>query len=221
MKGSLQERNNKYYAVFRFKGKQKWVNLNIPTTKGNKRRAESALRKVLDEYTKNENISDDMYFTDYLDLWLREIQQLVKPSTWEGYDKVVNGKIKPYFEEKRYRLRELKGMHLTQYFIYLKESGKSDGNGGLSKKSVLNIRGILSSAFQYAIDNDLMNENIVDKSRLPIFEEKKFEPMVYNTEQIKTLLDYAQRTQSNACLFLFLEVLILLFHNLRHILVLS
>ena len=206
MKGSLQEKNNKYYAVFRVKGKQKWVNLQIPTTKGNKRKAEQALRKVLSEYSENENNLNDILFVDYLDMWIKQIKPLIKPSTWEGYYKVVNGKVKPYFNGKRYKLRDLRGMHFTEYFIYLQENGRSDGKGGLGEKYVSNIRGVLSSAFNYAVENDLVYDNVVERSRLPLFEKKTFVPTIYNAEQIKTLLEYAEQTQSKACLFLFLDL---------------
>lgn len=206
MKGSLQEKNNKYYAVFRVKGKQKWVNLQIPTTKGNKRKAEQALRKVLSEYSENENNLNDILFVDYLDMWIKQIKPLIKPSTWEGYYKVVNGKVKPYFNGKRYKLRDLRGMHFTEYFIYLQENGRSDGKGGLGEKYVSNIRGVLSSAFNYAVENDLVYDNVVERSRLPLFEKKTFAPVIYNAEQIKKLLEYAEQTQSKACLFLFLDL---------------
>ncbi len=126
MKGSLQIRNNKYYAVFRFQGKQKWVNLQIPAVKGNKRKADEALRRVLTEYTENKNNISDMPFIDYLDTWIRQIKPLVKPSSWESYSKVINGKIKPYFAEKNFKLRDLRGMHFTEYFVYLKEHGRSE-----------------------------------------------------------------------------------------------
>lgn len=87
MKGSLQIRYNKYYAVFRVNGKQKWVCLDIPAVRGNKRRADQALQKVLHEYTENENNQYEMLFVEYLDMWLKDVKSLVKPSTYEGYTK--------------------------------------------------------------------------------------------------------------------------------------
>ena len=67
-----------YYAVFRINGKQKWVNLQIPTKGHNKRKAEEALQNVLFEYSNNPNLANDMLFTDYLDIWLKDIKPLVK-----------------------------------------------------------------------------------------------------------------------------------------------
>lgn len=206
MKGSLQEKNGKYYAVFRFNGKQKWVNLNIQAKKGNKRKAEQALQDVLREYDNSESKTSNMLFVDFLYMWLEQIKPTIKPSTWEGYEKNINGKIVPYFKEKQYKLCDLKGMYFTDYFVYLQDKGRSDGKGGLSKKSVLNLRGVLSSAFEFALENDLVRYNFIARSRLPLFEEKEFVPTVYNAEQMKTLLKYAEHTQSKLTLFLYLEM---------------
>ena len=60
MTGSLQIKNDNYYAVLNFKdntGKrvQKWINLNMPLA-NNKRRAEMALNELLVQYHDYENI---------------------------------------------------------------------------------------------------------------------------------------------------------------------
>lgn len=206
MKGSLQEKNKKYYAVFRYEGKQKWVNLQIPTKKGNKRRAEEKLQKVLQEYAEPHTIKSDILFVDFLPWWVEQIKPTVKPATWETYHKVVMLKLIPYFKSKRYRLCALKGMNFTGYFAYLKKDVKSGGNG-LSKKTIMNIRGVISSALNYAVENGLIADNVIRYSRLPIFEDKSYEPTIYTPEQIKNLLSYARDTKSKACLFLHLEML--------------
>ena len=46
MKGCLQEKGGKYYAVLSIDGKKKWINLQIPTSKGNKRRAEQTMNEI-------------------------------------------------------------------------------------------------------------------------------------------------------------------------------
>lgn len=206
MKGSLQIKSGKYYAVFRFNGKLKWVNLHIESKGNNKRKAENALREVLVKYGENDYIASDILFVDFLDMWLERIKALVKPSTWESYVKITNGKIKPYFESKKYKLKDLKGMYFTDYFTYLRDYGRSDGRGGLVKKAVLNVRCVLSSAFKYALENDLIEYNYIERSRLPLFDEHRFTPTVYTAEQIRTLLDFAEKTSSAVSLFLFLEM---------------
>lgn len=65
---------------------------------------------------------------------------------------------------------------------------------------------MLSSAFAYAVENDLIYDNVIERSRLPIFDDVEFTPTVYTAEQIKTLLAYAGQTNNKACLFLYLEM---------------
>lgn len=151
-------------------------------------------------------IAPDMLFVDYLNVWLDDIEELLKPSSFESYDKVVHGKIIPYFAPFEYKLNELKGMHFTAYFKYLKNEGRSDGKGGLNRKAVNNIRGILSSAFTYALQNDLVEYNYIERSRMPVFDSSSdFEPYVYSPAELQKLLTAAEQKHSKACLFLYLD----------------
>ena len=61
----------------------------------------AALRGLLDQHLSDLAAADDVLFTDFLDKWLKGIKGIIKPSTWESYDKTVSGKIKPYFELTR------------------------------------------------------------------------------------------------------------------------
>ena len=88
VKGSLQKKHGKYYAVIRIDGKQKWINLHIPTTRGNRRKAEQAFKKVVADYTDTGIVSSNLLFLEYLDIWLSQIKQLVKPSSYESYEKI-------------------------------------------------------------------------------------------------------------------------------------
>ena len=206
-KGSLRERYGNYYAVFRVNGKQKWVNLEIPVTEENKQMAYLAMQKEIYKQTTGEGCNDNILFEDILDVWLNDIKAFVKPSTWEGYSKVVNGKIKPYFKDKRYRLRDLKPIQFNRFFVHLQLYGNSRDGGGLRKKAVKNIKGVLSSVFSYAEDNDFIESNIIRKTKLPKFDgEPEFEPTIYEIGQINELLNYARVTESKATLFLYLVV---------------
>lgn len=146
----------------------------------------------------------NMSFVDFLDLWLKECKAFVKPSTWEGYDNVIRGKVKPYFEGEKFKLRDLRGRDFNRFYVYLRDCGRNDGKGGLRKKAVENIKGVLSSAFDYAVKNELTAENVINKSCLPIFEEEKYEPTIYTAEQMRALLEYAEKTESDLKLFLYL-----------------
>ena len=81
----------------------------------------------------------------------------------------MSGKLKPYFESKRYKFKDMKPEVFTKYFVFLSQHGKSNGKGGLGYKTVKNIRGVLSSAYEYALENRYVNENPVLRSRMPSF----------------------------------------------------
>lgn len=150
MEGSLIIKGNYYYAKFRVNGKQKMIATKIPVKGNNKRRAIEKMKEIIESYKDINLECDDVLFTDFLDKWLKGIKGIIKPSTWESYDKTVSGKLKPYFESKRYKFKDMKPEVFTKYFVFLSQHGKSNGKGGLGYKTVKNIRGVLSSAYEYA-----------------------------------------------------------------------
>lgn len=209
--GSLQVKNGRYYGSIYDKSKKKHIQraLGVSVTdKNSETKAQRALKKLERELKNGETTEwHNISFCDFLKEWLRENKDFYKPSTWEGYEKVVTGKILPYFEKKNYKLGELKGKDFSTYFSYLKSNGKCNGEGGLGKKTIINIRGVLSAALKYAVQNDMIEYNYIDRSQLPKFDEViKEERTVYTEEEIKNLLSYAKETNSKMLLFLYLAI---------------
>lgn len=207
MEGSLIIKGNYYYAKFRVNGKQKMIATKIPVKGNNKRRAEQKMREIVAAYQGLNLECDNAFFADFLDKWLKSIEGIIKLSTWETYDKTVNGKIKPYFEPKHYRFRDMKPETFTEYFVYLAQHGKSNGKGGLGYKTVKNIRGVLSSAYEYAVENNYVKENPVLRSRMPSFPHSiKKDVPEYNAHQVRKLLLYAKEHESHIYIFLLLAL---------------
>ena len=89
MTGSLQIKNDKYYAVLNLKvngkRKPKWIPLGMPV-RGNKRKADAELNRLIEEYEEQEklNIStldkseSDILLADYLQKWLPLLMLLIK-----------------------------------------------------------------------------------------------------------------------------------------------
>ncbi len=206
MAGSLIIRYNKWYGKFRVNGVQKLRSLGIDAKGGrNKRKAQEALDELVRQYSGLKIDKDNIYLFDFFDNWLKEIELLIKPATWESYDKTVQGKLKHYFDDKQ-RLSSISSTDLTEYFCYLSVNGRSDGKGGLGYKSVKNIRGVLSSAFEYAVEKKYIKENPVTKSRMPVFADKiKDDVPEYNAEEIKLLLRTAKEQDSHIYIFLLLD----------------
>lgn len=206
MAGSLIIRYNKWYGKFRVNGVQKLRSLGIDAKGGrNKRKAQEALDELVRQYSGLKIDKDNIYLFDFFDNWLKEIELLIKPATWESYDKTVQGKLKHYFDDKQ-KLSSISSTDLTEYFCYLSVNGRSDGKGGLGYKSVKNIRGVLSSAFEYAVEKKYIKENPVIKSRMPVFADKiKEEVPEYNADEIKLLLRTAKEQDSHIYIFLLLD----------------
>ena len=207
MEGSLIIKGNYYYAKFRVNGKQKMLATKVPVKGNNKRKAERVLKELIAKYEGLNLENENVMFTTFLDKWLQSVKPILKPATWESYDKTVSGKIKPYFEQKNYRFRDMKPEIFTEYFVYLATEGKSNGKGGLSYKTVKNIRGVLSSVYEYAIENSYIKDNPVLKSKMPSFAHSiKSDVPEYSAEQVRKLLLFAKENDSHIYIFLLLAL---------------
>lgn len=207
MEGSLIIKGNYYYAKFRVNGKQKMLATKVPVKGNNKRKAERVLKELIAKYEGLNLENENVLFTTFLDKWLQSVKPILKPATWESYDKTVSGKIKPYFEQKNYKFKDMKPETFTEYFVFLAQQGKSNGKGGLSYKTVKNIRGVLSSAYEYAIENSYIKDNPVLKSRMPSFTHSiKSDVPEYSAEQVRKLLLFAKENDSHIYIFLLLAL---------------
>lgn len=205
--GTLRKRGNKWVVYYRFNGKENTKSLGLDVHSTTERKARQAMNRLLEQLQEGTYELFNMSFIEYLDWWLNQVKPLIKDSTYEGYYKSVNGKIKPYFSKYNFKLLDLRPMHFTEYFVYLAEKGKNNGKGGLGKKSVMNIRGVLTSALDYAKDNGLITENAALLAKIPRFNDTAdYEPTIYTAEQIIQLLTYAAQTKDKSNLFLHLQV---------------
>jgi integrase len=207
MAGSLVIKGNKYYAKFRVNGKQKLLATGINVKGNNKRKAEKVLRELISQYEQLDINKENTLFLSFLDNWLVEIKQFIKPSTWEYYDKIINGKIKPYFKKRNFKLMNMKPSDFSDYFCYLATNGKSKGQGGLCYKSVKNIRSVISSAMEYAVKERYIQTNPVSESVMPVFPDKlETDVPEYNADEVKALLKYAKDSNSHIYVFLLLAL---------------
>lgn len=81
------------------------------------------------------------------------------------------------------------------------------GDYELDHNVVKNIRGVLSSAYEYALENRYVNENPVLRSRMPSFPHSiKKDVPEYNAQQVRKLLLYAKEHESHIYIFLLLAL---------------
>ena len=190
--GSLSVKYGTYYAIINLKDengkrKQKWIPTGYPV-KGNKKKAEKFLRDKIAEWeSKNVEYYTNMKFSDYLEKWLLEIKNEVKPNTYRSYKGNMENHIIPYFKAKGIELQELKPRDLTEYYQYKVNSSE------LSTTTIKHHHQNISKALTDAVEKGFISVNPSSSAKTP--KQEKFETTFLNTSQINKLLDFLKGSQ--------------------------
>ena len=189
MTGSLTVKNGKYYAVLNAyengKRKKKWICSGLPE-KGNKRKAEAFLREKLAEYERMEGIvQTDTSFSDYVRVWLDHIARTVDEVTLQGYKSLADTHILPYFDDAGTKLTKLDHKTIQRYMDMKFTSGRRDGKGGLSPRSLRLHKNIIAQTLDLAVRNKLIQSNPCQFVVLPQCE--RYESQFYTETQLKAL----------------------------------
>lgn len=192
MTGSLQIKNNKYYAVLNIVGtdgkrKQKWISTDL-AIKGNKKRAAKILEKLLEEYDERNISYDNVLLTDYLNDWIKRVKNNLEPSTYRGYMGNLKNHILPYFNKRRIKLIELKPYHLEDFYAYLMSDEKK-----LSAQTVRHNHRIISKALNDALRHEIIKSNPAQRASVPKI--KKYIGTFLNPEQLQKLVTLFQGTE--------------------------
>lgn len=109
---------------------------------------------------------------EWLDRWLEHYARpTVKPSTYCSYELYIRGHVKPLLGQ--WHLRDLTVDDLQDFFNDRRENGNLKGAGGLSPKTLLNMRNMLHFALAQAMQNRLIPDNPVEGVRIPRAEKKE------------------------------------------------
>lgn len=193
--GNLQIKNDTYYAVINYKQgekyKQKWISTKLKTT-GNKRRATEFLNSVIEKYSEMD-LKKKMWnikFTDYAQKWLENKKGTVEQCTWDGYFNSVEKHIIPYFEKLNLYIKDIKPMHISEYYNYKFRNGRCDNKGGLSMCSLKAQRFVLKCILNNALSVDeIITKNPALNVPLPKIEKSKEQHSVFlNQEQANEML---------------------------------
>jgi integrase len=199
MTGSLQVKNNKYYAVLNFrdadkKRVQKWINLNLPE-KGNKRKAEAKLNELIQQYQGYEDIGPtNMLFSKHVASWIETNKPHVVRTTYDQYVNMLNNHIAPYFDAKRITLSKLTPGDLEDYYSAKIQSG-------LSPNTVIKHHAVIRSALQWAVKHRYIRENVADLADRPT-KVKYHGPAPYSIEEVAQLLNLTQNDPIAVPIFL-------------------
>lgn len=193
MTGSLLEKKGKFYMILRFKEGGKWkqtqraTGLNI---KNNKTKAEKMLKEYLVKNNDDDlKKSNQIMFTDYLKQWLKSKANLTEKVTIDGYEFLLEKHILPYFQTLKLKLKDVKPIHISEFYNYKMNGGRIDGKqGGYSWETISKFKMILNNAFKQATSEELILRNPAENIKLPIRKEKVREAKFLEAGQANELL---------------------------------
>lgn len=189
MTGSLQIKNDVFYAVLNFRNEegkrvQKWVPLHL-SVRGNKRKAEAKLQELLVQYQGTEFIEPtNLLLSKHIEKWIEYDRPHITVTTYNQYVNMLNLHIAPYFDARHITISNVTPGDLEDYY-------KFKVSQGLSPNSVIKQHAIIRSALQWALKHQYIKYNPADLADKPArLHYQPNEP--YTVEEIIQLLSLTQ-----------------------------
>jgi len=169
MNGSITKRGENSWRIRIFQGydtdgKQQFIS---KTVRGLKKDAQAEARKILDElgkglYKQPQKLTLGQYMQTYLDttgnLSLAE-------QTLHRYNEIVQKHLVPNLGD--IELQKLTANDIRTYYAEAIKSGRRNGNGGLSKRTVLQHHHVLHKILEQAVEDDIIASNPAIKKLAP------------------------------------------------------
>jgi integrase len=177
MKGHIRERGRgNWYAVIdrpdpaTGKRKRKWQRLKA---KG-KREAQIECARLISAMDQGSYIdAKKTTLREFLDLWLAHIKPNVSPRSHQRYEELALKNVAPLIG--KVILTQLQPIHISQAYAKAIESGRRDGRGGLSARTVHHMHRVLRGALAQAVKWNLLIKNpcdMLEKKDRPKIEKK-------------------------------------------------
>ena len=123
---------------------------------------------------------------EHMATWLDGLR--VEPSTVASYRKNVRLHVTPHVGALR--LEQLTGTRLTKLYHQLEQTGRTDGKGGLSARTVRYIHTIIHAGLRAAVRDGLLAVNPADKADPPSAKAAKSPEMhPWTVEELRAFLD--------------------------------
>jgi integrase len=128
--------------------------------------AQEALRKLQDDADKGTYVAPvKETFGEYLERWLPTIRTTVRANTYESYRSAVEVHLIPRIGHLQ--LRQLNRGTFSTLYAELSETGRADGRGGLSPRSVRAVHVTAHKALKDAVKDNLLARNPTDDANVP------------------------------------------------------
>jgi integrase len=195
MRGHIRERSPGHWAIVidirdpgTGKRKRKWH-----TFRGTKREAETKCSRLValidgDGYQEPTKVT----LSQFLEQWLEAHRSQVAPRTFERYGQLVRTGIIPLLGNAV--LSKLGPQQIAAAYAKALASGRRDGAGGLSPRTVVHMHRVLRQALQQAFEWGLLARNPAAQVRPPKVEKKSMN--VLDPAQTAALLAHFRPTRT-------------------------
>jgi integrase len=176
MKGHIKERSPGHWAIVLSQtdpatGKRK---LKWHSFKGTKRQAQIECSRLISEMQDGSYIAPTkLTLSHFFERWLKHIKPNVSPRTHERYEQIATKNIAPLLGAKV--LSKLQPIDISEAYSKALQSGRCDGQGGLSPRTVHHMHRVLYSALGQAERWKLIARNpaaLLEKRDRPKIEKK-------------------------------------------------
>lgn len=124
------------------------------------------------------------FFSDYLRLWLEEIEPTVSPSTFYKYRLQVNNRICPWFDERSIKLVDLTAQDIEAF--YRKKLFEEQVKAVTIHRYHSNIH----KALRRAVQTGRLRQNPADNILMP--QKQKYIGAYYTVEELRYLLEHVR-----------------------------
>src|SRR5271169_619287 len=160
MKGHIRERSPGHWAIVidisstaAGARRRKWHSF-----KGTKRAAQDECSRLITALKAGSYAELSKETLDaYLERWLTDVKARIAPRTHERYAQIVRKNIVPALGA--IKLKDLRPADISASYSKALESGRHDGTGGLSNRSVLHVHRVLKQALGQAVQWDMIVRN--------------------------------------------------------------
>ncbi len=128
----------------------------------------------------------------YLKLWLETIRPNLGPTTYCRYEGIVRLQVLPGLAALL--LAKLRPLHIQGLYSRLRESGRADGKGGLSPRTLLHVHRVLYGALGTAVRWQIIPRNVCQAVEAP--KARWAEMRTLSREDTRRLLDAAHEEES-------------------------
>jgi len=173
MKGHIRERSPGHWAIIldardaSGARKRRWHSFA-----GTKRQAQVEAARLISELQNGTRIDPSrMTVSAFLERWIEHMQGQVSPRSHERYAELCRKNLTPLLGGLA--LTKLQPAHISQAYAKALTSGRRDGQGGLSARTVGHMHRVLHEALQHAVRWRMLPRNPAADVKPPMVERKQ------------------------------------------------